>query len=157
MDAIVLLKEDHKVVERLFKRFEKAGERAHVEKKAIVDEVILSLTQHAFIEETIFYPTARAAVPATTDHVLESVEEHHVVVWMMSELANTDPTDERYDAKMMVLMENVRHHVKEEEDEWFPQVREAMGRKELRDLGERMEAARADAPTDPLALASATS
>jgi hemerythrin superfamily protein len=156
MDAIVLLKEDHKIVERLFKRFEKAGDRAYAEKKAIVGEVISLLTQHAFIEETIFYPTAREAVPTTEDHVLESVEEHHVVVWMLSELARTDPHDERYDAKMTVLIENVRHHVKEEEEEWFPQVRESMGRKRLQELGEQMQAARAQAPTDPLALSSAS-
>jgi hemerythrin superfamily protein len=156
MDAIVLLKEDHKTVERLFKSFEKAGDGAYEEKRAIVDEVISLLTQHAFIEETIFYPTARAAVPATTDHVLESVEEHHVVVWMLSELASTDPRDERYGAKVTVLIENVRHHVKEEEEEWFPQVREAMGRKDLQKLGEQMESAKVDAPVDPLALTSAS-
>jgi hemerythrin superfamily protein len=155
MDAIVLLKEDHKVVEKLFKQFEKAGEDDHKGKKAIVDEVIKELTTHAYIEEQIFYPTARQAVPETEEHVLESVEEHHVVVWMLSELANTDPTDERFDAKMSVLMENVRHHVKEEEDEWFPQVRKAIGRKDLQELGEKMEAAKPEAPADPLALASA--
>ncbi len=157
MDAIVLLKEDHKVVERLFKRFEKAGKNAFDEKRVIVDEVTSLLTQHAHIEETIFYPTAREAVPATEDHVLESVEEHHVVVWLLSELANTDVEDERFDAKMTVLMENVRHHVEEEENEWFPQVREAMGRKRLQELGADMEAAKPDAPSDPLALSSARS
>jgi hemerythrin superfamily protein len=156
VDAIVLLKEDHKVVEALFKRFEKAGDRAYVEKKTIVDEVIKALTQHAYIEETIFYPIARDAVPATEDHVLESVEEHHVVVWMLSELASTDPRDERFDAKMAVLMENVRHHVREEEDEWFPQVRGAIGRKQLKEIGDRMQAAKSDAPSDPLALSSAS-
>jgi len=155
VDAIVLLKQDHKVVEQLFKRFEKSGENARAEKKSIVDQVIIALTQHAYIEETIFYPVAREAVPATEDHVLESVEEHHVVVWMLSELASTDPADERYDAKMTVLMENVRHHVREEEDEWFPQVRAALGRNRLQELGEQMAAAKTDAPTDPLALSSA--
>ncbi|GAA3159963.1 hypothetical protein GCM10020001_100080 [Nonomuraea salmonea] len=59
-------------------------------------------------------------MPDTDDHVLESVEEHHVVVWMLSELKKLDPADEHYDAKMTVLMENVRHHVEEEEQEWFP-------------------------------------
>ena len=113
------------------------------------------LTTHAYIEETLLYPTARAAVPETGEHVLESVEEHHVVAWILSELARTDPTDERFDAKMSVLMENVRHHVKEEEDEWFPQVRKAIGRKDLRDLGEKLEAAKRAAPSDPLALGSA--
>jgi hemerythrin superfamily protein len=156
MDAIVLLKEDHKAVEQLFKRFEKAGDKSHAEKKSIVDQVIVALTQHAYIEETIFYPMAREAVAATEDHVLESVEEHHVVAWMLSELAGANPSDERYDAKMTVLMENVRHHVREEEDEWFPQVRAALGRKRLQELGEQLVAAKADAPSDPLELSSAS-
>jgi hemerythrin superfamily protein len=155
VDGIVLLKEDHKTVETLFKQFEKAGERAIATKKKIVDSVIEELTVHAYIEEEIFYPAARKAVPETSDHILESVEEHHVVVWMLSELANLDPSDERYDAKMTVLMENVRHHVEEEEQEWFPEVRKAMGRKALTELGERMEAAKPDAPRDPLLLPSA--
>ncbi|MDH2426866.1 hemerythrin domain-containing protein [Sphaerisporangium sp. TRM90804] len=155
MDAIVLLKDDHKTVEKLFKQFEKAGESAYKEKRAIVDQIIHELTTHAYIEEEIFYPAARAGVPDTEDHVLESVEEHHVVVWMMSELKNLDPQDERFDAKVTVLMENVRHHVEEEEQEWFPQVREAMGRKKLQELGEQMEKAKADAPSDPLAVSSA--
>jgi hemerythrin superfamily protein len=155
MDAIVLLKDDHKTVEDLFKKFEKAGERAHKEKRRIVEQIVHELTTHAYIEEEIFYPAARAAVPETEDHVLESVEEHHVVVWMLSELQKLDPEDERYDAKVTVLIENVRHHVEEEEQEWFPKVREAMGRNQLRELGERMEKAKAEAPADPLAVSSA--
>lgn len=153
-DAIVMLKADHKVVEGLFKQFEKAGDDP-AGKRAIVEQVIEELTTHAYIEETLFYPTARQAAPETTEHVLESIEEHHVVVWMMSELANTDASDERFDAKMAVLMENVRHHVQEEEKEWFPQVRKAMGRAALQDLGARMAAARSQAPADPLQLLSA--
>jgi hemerythrin superfamily protein len=155
MDAITLLKDDHRKVERLFKQFEKTGARAHRTKRRIVDQVIAELTTHAYIEETLLYPTARAAVPETGEHVLESVEEHHVVAWILSELVRTDPTDERFDAKMTVLMENVRHHVEEEEQEWFPQVRAAMSRKDLRDLGEKLEAAKSGAPSDPLALGSA--
>jgi hemerythrin superfamily protein len=159
MDAIVLLKEDHKTVEKLFKQYEKAvkgGDGTPAAKKRIVDQVVRELTTHAYIEETIFYPAARQAVPETNEHVLESVEEHHVVVWMLSELMNLDPADERYDAKMTVLMENVRHHVEEEEQDWFPEVRKGLGRKRLQELGERMRAAKADAPADPLALASAS-
>ncbi|MEV4570341.1 hemerythrin domain-containing protein [Nonomuraea sp. NPDC049419] len=156
MDAIVLLKDDHKTVEKLFKQFEKAGPKAHKEKEKIVAQVIEELTAHTYIEETIFYPAVRADVPDTDDHVLESVEEHHVVVWMLSELKKLDPADEHYDAKMTVLMENVRHHVEEEEQEWFPQVREALGRKRLQELGERMAQAKSDAPRDPLKIPSAT-
>jgi hemerythrin superfamily protein len=158
MDAIVLLKDDHKTVEKLFKEFERLhkSEGSPEAKKRIVDEVVKELTTHAYIEESIFYPTARESVPETAEHVLESVEEHHVVVWMLSELMNMDPSDERYDAKMTVLMENVRHHVEEEEQEWFPEVRKGIGRKRLQELGEQMEAAKADAPSDPLSLISAS-
>ncbi|GHE73900.1 hemerythrin domain-containing protein [Streptomyces roseus] len=155
MDGIVLLKEDHKTVEKLFKRFEKADEDAHAEKREIADAVIEELTTHTWIEEKIFYPAAREAAPDTKDHVLESVEEHHVVLWMLSELKDLDPGDERFDAKMTVLMENVRHHVEEEEKEWFPDVRKAMGRNRLTELGEEMEAAKKTAPKDPLAVPSA--
>jgi hemerythrin superfamily protein len=155
MDAIVLLKDDHKTVEKLFKKFEKTGDGSYKTKRKLVDQMITELTAHAYIEEKIFYPAARERVPETTDHVLESIEEHHVVVWMLSELNGMDPQDERFTAKVNVLMENVRHHVEEEEDEWFPQVRKAMGRKTLQELGERMEAAKAEAPDDPLKLSSA--
>ncbi|MFC4036085.1 hemerythrin domain-containing protein [Streptomyces polygonati] len=155
MDAIVLLKDDHKTVEKLFKEFEQAGDSAYKTKRGIADKVIEELTVHTWIEEKIFYPAARAAVPATTDHVLESVEEHHVVLWMLSELAGLDPKDERFDAKMTVLMENVRHHVEEEEQEWFPQVRSAMGRNQLVELGEQLTAAKPGAPRDPLKVPSA--
>ncbi|MFC8720402.1 hemerythrin domain-containing protein [Kitasatospora sp. NPDC057198] len=156
MDAIVLLKEDHRTVEKLFKEFEEAGDRAFVTKRRIVDRVIEELTVHTVIEEEVFYPAAREAAPGTADHVLESVEEHHVVVWMLSELAGLDPQDERFDAKMTVLMENVRHHVEEEERDWFPEVREAMGRNRLLELGERLEAAKETATRDPLKVPSAT-
>ena len=155
MDAIVLLKEDHKTVAGLFRQFEQAKDGTPAAKKKIVDKIIKELTVHAYIEEKYFYPAAREAVPDTEDHVLESVEEHHVVVWMLSELAALSPKDEHYDPKVRVLIENVRHHVKEEEQDWFPKVRAAMGRKTLGELGEVMAAAKADAPADPLALSSA--
>ena len=155
MDAITLLKDDHKTVEKLFKELEKAGGRAFKTKRKLADQVIEELTTHAYIEETVFYPAARKAVPDTVGHVLESIEEHHVVVWMLSELAGMDPADERFTAKVTVLIENVRHHVKEEEQDFFPEVRKAMDRKALQQLGEEMAAAKPQAPRDPLANASA--
>jgi hemerythrin superfamily protein len=156
MDAIVLLKDDHKTVEKLFKEFEKTKDSAApAKKRQLVNQIIEALTQHAFIEEEIFYPAAWHADEETKEHVLESVEEHHVVVWMLSELINLEPTHETFDAKVTVLMENVRHHVEEEEKEWFPQVRKSMGRTRLAKLGEEMEAAKPKAPSDPLAMRSA--
>ncbi len=155
MDAIVLLKDDHKTVEKLFKQFEKAGDEAYETKAKLVDQVIAELSVHAFIEEQYFYPAARASVPETEDHVLESLEEHHIVKWVLAELQDMDAHDERFDAKVTVLIENVRHHVEEEEQEWFPEVRKALGRNRLVQLGEQMAAARSKAPADPLKLRSA--
>jgi hemerythrin superfamily protein len=154
-DAIDLLINDHQVVAGLFEQFEKAGQRAFKTKQNLVQKIAAELTTHTYIEETIFYPEARAAVPATKDHVLESIEEHHLVVWMLAELSAIDPADERFDAKVTVLIENVRHHVEEEEKEWFPQVRKAMKAEQLQELGLRLAAAKADAPGDPLAVPSA--
>lgn len=149
MDAITLLKNDHHTVEQLFRRFEKAGDRALVEKRKIVDRIIEELSVHASIEEQLFYPVARATVPDTEDIALESLEEHHIVKWLLSELDGMDPGNERFDAKVTVLMENVRHHVKEEETEFFPKVRHALGRTALADLGEAMAQAKKAAPTHP--------
>src|SRR4051794_26833421 len=147
MDAISLLKDDHKNVERLFKRFESAGDRAHVQKREIVDRIIEELAAHAAIEEQVFYPVARATVPKTEDIALESLEEHHIVKWVLSELETLSPEDERFDAKVTVLMENVRHHVEEEESDFFPKVRDELGRSALNELGDVMEAAKRAAPT----------
>ena len=149
MDAITFLKNDHDTVEQLFKRFEKAGDRAHVQKRQIVDRIIEELSVHAAIEEQVFYPVARAAVPGTEDIALESLEEHHIVKWLLSELVDMDPAHERFDAKVTVLIENVRHHVEEEESDFFPKVRKQLGRNELADLGETLADAKKSAPTKP--------
>src|SRR5688572_28902400 len=149
MDAITLLKDDHRTVEQLFKRFEKAGENAHKQKRQIVDRIIEERSMHAASEEQAFYPVARATVPDTEDIALESLEEHHVVKWLLSELDDMDPAHERFDAKVTVLIESVRHHVEEEESDFFPKVREQLGRNELADLGQALADAKQSAPPKP--------
>ena len=149
MDAITLLKNDHKTVEALFKKFEKAGEKAYKTKRDVVDKIIEELSVHAAIEEQVFYPAVRESVPKEEDTVLESLEEHHVVKWVLSELEKMSPEDERFDAKVTVLIENVRHHIEEEETEMFPGVREALGRKQLGEIGAAMEKAKKVAPSRP--------
>lgn len=148
-DAIVLLRNDHKDVERLFKQYEKLGERAFTTKRKVVDQIIEKLVVHAAIEEQQFYPAVRKHVADADDEVLEGLEEHHIVKWTLSELRDLSPEDERFHAKVTVLIESVRHHVQEEEGDMFPKVREAMGRKALAELGEALEAARNVAPTRP--------
>ena len=149
MDAITLLKNDHAEVEKLFKSYEGLGERAYKSKEKLAGRIISTLSVHAAIEEQVFYPAIRAEVEDTNDDVLESIEEHHIVKWVLQEIKDTDPRDERFDAKITVLIENVRHHVKEEEKDMFPRVRKALGRSRLNEIGEALEASRKLAPTDP--------
>lgn len=148
-DAIVLLKNDHKEVERLFKQYEKLGESALVSKRKIVDQIIEKLAVHAAVEEQHFYPAVRAAAEDLEDTVLEGLEEHHIVKWTLSELEDLPAEDERFHAKVTVLIESVRHHVAEEEEDLFPEVRSALGRKPLVELGEVLEQAKSAAPVRP--------
>ena len=144
-----MLRNDHREVERLFKKFEKAGPNAHKTRRQVADQIVKELSVHAVIEEQVFYPAVREAVPDVEDDVLEGLEEHHLVKWTLSEVESMDPEHERFVPKMTVLMESVRHHVEEEEGEMFPAVREAMTRKQLAELGEVMASAKEIAPTKP--------
>ena len=141
MDAITLLKQDHKTVRGLFAQFEKATGGAR--REAIVTEIIRELTVHAEVEEEVFYPAVRREVPDVEDDILESYEEHRVAVWLMDQLEGLSPDDERYEARVMVFKEVGDHHVKEEEEQWFPKVRKDLGRKELGALGLALEEAKA--------------
>jgi hemerythrin superfamily protein len=148
-DAITMLREDHRAVEKLFKSFQKAGPNALKTKARLVDEMIRELTIHASIEEQIFYPTVREDVQDLDSDILEALEEHHVVKWLLSELNGLDPSAERFDAKVAVLIDSVRHHVSEEEGELFPAVRQAFSRQALVSMGDALAAAKKGAPTKP--------
>ncbi|MEX1103854.1 MAG: hemerythrin domain-containing protein, partial [Dehalococcoidia bacterium] len=103
-DPITLLKEDHKKVKDLFAQFEKADGRS---KQRIVNEALMELEVHAAIEEEIFYP---GVAKATGEEIMaEAEEEHHVAKVLMAEIRECDPSDVHYDAKFMVLSENVKH------------------------------------------------
>lgn len=148
-DAIVVLKEDHKTVKRLFKEFQSTGDGAKRRKADIVGRILRELTVHTYLENEIMYPEVRKLLPDLDDDVLESYEEHHVADVLCFELATMSPDDEHYDAKVTVLIESVTHHIDEEEQEWFPKVREGLGRNQLQDIGARMQQLRPDAPTTP--------
>ena len=118
-------------------------------KGQLVDRMIELLTVHTYIENEVMYPRVRVLLPELEDDVLESYEEHHVADVLVSELAAMKADDERFTAKATVLIENVRHHMEEEEQDWFPKVREGLGRKLLQELGAQMLEARARAPRKP--------
>jgi len=148
-DAIVLLKQDHKEIRKLFREFEQAGDRALKRKGQLVDRILEALTVHTYIENECMYPEVRKLLPDLEDDVLESYEEHHVADVLCMELATMSPDDERFDAKTTVLIENVGHHMDEEEQDWFPKVRGGLGRKQLQEIGERMLALKEKAPRKP--------
>jgi hemerythrin-like domain-containing protein len=148
-DAIVLLKADHKEVKSVFKQFQQAGEDATAKKGDLVKKMIELLTVHTYLENELIYPEVRRHLPDLEDDVLESYEEHHVADVLCLELSTMSADHERFDAKTTVLIENVLHHIEEEEQEWFPQVRKGMSRKQLAELGERMQEMRQTAPRSP--------
>ena len=137
MDPIQLLKKQHREVEALFKKIEKAR---GAQRRALMDELTANLKLHMAIEEKIFYPAVQQ-LPAkkAEDMTLEAYEEHAVVKLVLAELPGVDPEDERFDAKMTVLSELIEHHVEEEEDEMFKTAKK-LGTAELNALGDRMAA-----------------
>jgi hemerythrin superfamily protein len=145
---VALLKNDHKMVDGLFKKFEAAPKRNLKAKSKLRDEIVRELSIHAAIEEQILYPAAKERA-RQEGLVLESLEEHHLVKVLLAEIDGMNPEDERFEPKVHVLMENVQHHVKEEEQELLPKVRKVLTRAELIDLGEQMAEAKKTAPTRP--------
>ena len=148
-DAIRVLTDDHRQVEELFVRFEKSGDGAHKQRQDLVQRITEALSIHASIEEEIFYPAARRFIADAADDVLEALEEHHLVKLTLAELETMDPGHERYGAKVTVLIENVRHHVDEEEGELFPTIRKALDTAQLRTIGDELVSAKRTAPTRP--------
>ncbi|MEO8133430.1 MAG: hemerythrin domain-containing protein [Betaproteobacteria bacterium] len=126
-DAIDLLLEDHRRVDAMFEEYESAKESDDEgEKLERVEAICMELTIHAAIEEEIFYPAAREALGEEGADVLdEATVEHTSIKDLVAQLAEAQPGDEMYDAKVKVLGEYVKHHVDEEEGQLFPQLRDA--------------------------------
>jgi hemerythrin superfamily protein len=141
-DAIALLKADHKTVKGLFAEADELSDRATTQLKRVGDQICQELAVHAEVEETIFYPAvkerAQRGRKEEREIVLESYEEHALVKKLVADLEAIDAADESYRAKLTVLREMVEHHVKEEERELFPGVRDMMDEDELMALGAKM-------------------
>lgn len=146
-DAITILKDDHKQLRRLFRAFQSAeGDKT---KGTLANQIIEALNVHTYIENEGMYPRVRELLPDLEDDVLESYEEHHVADVLVMELYAMKPEHERFDAKMTVLIENVTHHIEEEEQDWFPKVRAGLGRNQLQEIGAHMLELKQKAPRSP--------
>ena len=150
MDATKLLIADHNRVKGLFARYKMASKEKDVEEvNQLAAKILEELTVHTTIEEEIFYPAVHEISDKLADAVDEGVEEHHVVKILLEEIAGAEPGSDEWTAKMTVVIESVEHHVEEEENEMFPKVRSSTDASRRGELGELMEARKADlgAPT----------
>jgi rubrerythrin/hemerythrin-like domain-containing protein len=137
-DPIALLKADHKNVRRMFRDFEKATDADA--RRSVVEQAITELRVHTEIEEEVFYPAYKAeATKKGQELVAESYEEHQLVKGLMEEMRSLDPSSEQYDATFSELIQNVEHHVKEEEKEMFPDAKKRFGKGAFAELAANME------------------
>jgi hemerythrin superfamily protein len=140
MNAIELLKSQHRAVEKLFAQIDKA--KTAGAKQGLFEQIADSLAVHATIEEHQFYSAVRGK--RTEDILLEALEEHVGIKRVLADLLETDANDPTFDAKIKVLSEQVEHHVGEEEKDLFPKVKKILGSEELEILGQNMSAEQAE-------------
>ena len=139
--AIELLMADHRKVEDLFEQFEKLKEKDDASRVAVAQDICAELTVHAQVEEDLFYPWLRENLDET-EMVSEAEVEHATVKQLIAQIQPVGEPDEAYDAQVKVLSEYIKHHVKEEEDEIFPEV--ASEEEELDELGQEMAARKSE-------------
>jgi hemerythrin superfamily protein len=135
-DAITILTQDHREVEKLFSDFEKLGEGSTQKKKTLADQICKELNMHMAVEEELFYPSVKDDVKDSEDLVNEAVVEHASAKDLMKQISTMKGDEELFDSKVLVLKELIEHHVEEEEDEMFPKVRKSS--LDLEALGEEI-------------------
>jgi len=134
-EATAQLKADHKAVSALFAAYEKA--RAPSMKKKLVAKICTELSVHAQVEDEIFYPAVKAALK-DKELVPEAIVEHATLKNLISQIEGKEPDGEMFDAKVKVLSEYVKHHVKEEQNEMFPKAKKT--KLDMRALGAQLAA-----------------
>ena len=144
MNAVKMLKQQHREVAKMFKEFEEA--KSAGPRRKIFEKIADALAVHATIEERHFYPAVKEE--QTEDILLESVEEHLESKRVIADLLAMEADDENFDAKVKVLQENVDHHVEEEQDELVPKVEKLIDAETLEAIGETMEETQAELISD---------
>lgn len=139
MNAISLLKDDHKTLKKIMADIDGTTERGLKTREELLAKMKAELTIHERIEEEVLYPAMREHKKAK-DIVLEAYEEHHAVDTLLDELESVPFDDETWAAKFTVIKENIEHHIEEEEGEMFDKARQIFDDAELAELGERMKA-----------------
>jgi hemerythrin superfamily protein len=149
VDGIELLIRDHRTVDDLFEQYENLGPEDHANRRSLVDDMIRELSVHAAVEEQFLYPFIRDEVDGGDRLAQEGIEEHQEAKEILADLEDREPSDPDFDARVRELIADVRHHVEEEEQEFFPALRTVATPEQLGDLGERLSSAKSAAPTRP--------
>jgi hemerythrin-like domain-containing protein len=147
MNPIQLIKQDHRMVKGLFRKFERASRSA--DRQKIGQEIIEELSVHSAIEEQLLYPLTEARGPQMHEPVLHALEEHHAVKLTLAELDGMSAEDERYAAKMHVVCEAVEMHIEEEEAKLLPRIESVLDAEDRRNLAETMLEMKRIAPNHP--------
>ena len=143
-DATALLRADHKRVSALFEQYEST--RSTAKKKTLVDTICRELTIHAQVEEEIFYPAVKAALK-DKELIPEATIEHATLKELIAQVEGKEPDGEMFDARIKVMSEYVKHHVKEEQNEMFPKARAT--RLDMNALGEQIAARKEELSAQP--------
>jgi len=143
-DAIALLRADHKKVSELYAQYETT--RSPAKKKALVATICLELSVHARVEEEIFYPAVKAALK-DKEMIPEAQVEHASLKELIAQVKDKEPDGEMFDAKIKVMSEYTKHHVKEEQNEIFPAAKKT--RLDMQDLGAQIAARKEELMANP--------
>lgn len=147
-DVVTVLTEDHRAVERVFGELE-SGQGSPDHRREMADHVIAELVRHSVAEEQYLYPAARRSLTDGDTVADHEISEHAEAERTMKDLDGVEPTDPRFDELLGKLMNEIRHHVQDEESDLFPRLRQACSEDELVDLGEKIMRAKEVAPTRP--------
>lgn len=147
-DLITVIVSDHRIVEAIFRELE-TGQGSAEHRRQLADHAITELVRHTVVEEQFLYPAAREHLDNGDEVANREIEEHAEAERLMKDLEYVEVTDGRFDDLVGKLIEDVRHHIKDEEEDLLPRLRQACSDKQLRELGEWVLQAKTLAPTRP--------
>ena len=147
-DMVDLLMVDHREVDALFRDLE-SGRGTPEHRRQVADVVIAELVRHSVAEEQYLYPAARKALSDGDEEADHEIAEHAEAEEVMKRLESLPATDPEFDRLFTELIQDIRHHIEDEEGQLFPKLREACTHDELVELGRKLARAKQDAPTRP--------
>ncbi|MER7080167.1 Hemerythrin HHE cation binding domain-containing protein [Saccharopolyspora kobensis] len=147
-DMVDVLVKDHRAVESAFQEYERGG-LSEQARRGLVDHIITELVRHSVAEEQYLYPTARKSLPDGDSVADHEIQEHAEAEEVMKQLEGMEPSEAEYDRLVRKLIEDIRHHVDDEERDLFPRLQRSCSAEEMMELGSKITKAKERAPTRP--------